>query len=64
MPYLTVDELVTKCELLAEQFTDEVMLATLPEPTHENRPMQLMRMQLYFRIRHCGAGNTDPCRTL
>lgn len=44
--YLTVDEIVTKCELLAEQFPDEVTLTDLPEATREGRTMKLLRVKV------------------
>ena len=43
--YRTVDEIVTQCELFAEQFPGMVTLATLPESTREGRPMQLLRIR-------------------
>jgi len=43
--YRTVDEIVTQCELFAEQFPDLVSLSTLPESTRENRQMQLLRIK-------------------
>jgi hypothetical protein len=43
--YRTVDEIVTQCELFAEQFPDLCTLSTLPEPTHESRQMQLLRIK-------------------
>jgi hypothetical protein len=43
--YLNVDEIVTKCELLAEQFPDEVTLEALPETTHDGRTMPLLRVK-------------------
>ena len=43
--YLNVDEIATKCELLVEQFPDEVTLANLPEPTHDGLDMQLLRVK-------------------
>lgn len=43
--YLNPDEVITKCELLAERFPDAVTLETLPEPTTEGRAMLLLRIK-------------------
>ena len=43
--YLSVDEIVSNCELLELEFADEVTLSTLPQPTHEGRPMHLLRIE-------------------
>ena len=42
--YMTVEEIVTKAELLAEQFPDIVTVSTLPQTTHDGRSMQLLRV--------------------
>ena len=44
--YVTVDEIVTRCELLAEQFPDHVTVETLPEVTREGRAMHLVRVKV------------------
>ncbi len=44
--YLSVDEIVTRCELLAEQFPDDVALEELPEATPEARKMVLLRVKV------------------